>query len=90
MVLVRKKPLSHIVENNKVTLVWVHGFTGLRGDEEVDKLDKESSLGIPIGAETFGAYQMTKNAEGKVFDSMRIYSRTKTSEKVHTSKLIRI
>ncbi|KAJ8948258.1 hypothetical protein NQ317_017347 [Molorchus minor] len=47
----RKKTLNDLASPNKVILTWVPGHSGVRGNEEADRLAREGSAMYPIGPE---------------------------------------
>ncbi|KAJ8975159.1 hypothetical protein NQ317_014533 [Molorchus minor] len=51
LVLECKKTLNDLVSRNKVILTWVPGHSGVRENEEVDRLAREGSAMYPIGPE---------------------------------------
>ncbi|KAJ8964926.1 hypothetical protein NQ317_014459 [Molorchus minor] len=46
-----KKTLNDLASRNKVILTWVPGHSGVRGNEEADRLAREGSAMYPIGPE---------------------------------------
>ncbi|KAJ8977196.1 hypothetical protein NQ317_009430 [Molorchus minor] len=51
LVLECKKTLNDLASRNKVILTWVPGHSGVRGNEEADRLAREGSAMYPIGPE---------------------------------------
>ncbi|KAJ8985201.1 hypothetical protein NQ317_018230 [Molorchus minor] len=51
LVLKCKKSLNNLASRNKVILTWVPGHSGVRGNEEADRLAREGSAMYPIGPE---------------------------------------
>ncbi|KAJ8976474.1 hypothetical protein NQ317_001155 [Molorchus minor] len=51
LVLECKKTLNDLASRNKVILTWVPGHSGVRGNEEADRLAREGSEMYPIGPE---------------------------------------
>ncbi|KAJ8972490.1 hypothetical protein NQ317_010307 [Molorchus minor] len=51
LVLECKKTLNDLASRNKVILTWVPGNSGVRGNEEADRLAREESAMHPIGPE---------------------------------------
>ncbi|KAJ8968475.1 hypothetical protein NQ317_013970 [Molorchus minor] len=51
LVLECRKTLNDLASRNKVILTWVPGHSGVRGNEEADRLAREGSAMYPIGPE---------------------------------------
>ncbi|KAJ8965793.1 hypothetical protein NQ317_016108 [Molorchus minor] len=45
------KTLNDLASRNKVILTWAPGHSGVRGNEEADRLAREGSAMYPIGLE---------------------------------------